>query len=164
MERHLNDADITELLLGTASLATREHVAVCGACRTECESTAAAAASLKRDVSERAAMAEHFWTRQRAHIAARTSAARGSLRWALAGGLALVAVAGALIFGQPRDSAPSASLPATAQDQAIDPDEQLLLEIQHSLRHESPEALAPAALLVQEIDSANGDPNQVKEN
>ncbi len=162
VDRHLSDAELGELLQGTPNSELREHAEGCAPCREDVRRLAAATRGLKQELGWVEAQPEYFWTRQRAQIAARLAEPAGSLRWAFAGGLALLALATVLLMNPPSASLPPA--PAAAQNQAVDPDEQLLREIEHSLSHQVPGPLMPATLLVQEIDANHANPDQMKEN
>lgn len=159
METHLNDVEIAQALLGTAAAEVRRHLEACPGCRGEYVRLDSGLAGYGAALRAQAERPEFFWRRQRAEVGARLSRpqAAGSLRWALAGGLALLALALGLVSADIRPAAP-----VQAQ---IDPDDALLVDIQHSLQHQVPAPLLPAALLVEEVRAGAQGPNpEVKEN
>jgi len=89
----------------------------------------------------------NFWLAQRAAIAGRIrgSERTASLRLAWAGSLALVVLATSLLTQAP---APAASVTA------YDPDHDLLVGVERAVRRPVPQALEPARLLAQEIESS----------
>ena len=162
VDRHLSDAELSELLVGAARSELREHADGCASCREDVRGLATATRGLKEEWARAETHPEYFWMGQRARIAARLAEPAGSLRWAFAGGLALLALAAGLLINPPSASLPPAA--TTAQNQAVDPDEQLLREIEHSLAHQVPEPLTPATLLVQEMNADNANHDEMKEN
>ncbi len=104
----------------------------------------AAFAEAVRTEAERPAS---FWLAQRAAIAGRIQGSeRGaSLRLAWAASLALVVIATSLLMQAPT---PMASVAA------YDPDHDLLVGVERAVRRPVPQALEPARLLAQEIESS----------
>ena len=101
--------------------------------------------ALRADLERAADLPEHFWARQRARVRERLVDRGTLLRWPIAAMAALVILSFALLSVSP-------SPPAhPAQAQAVDADDLLLKDIQHSLAHPAPETLMPASVLVQEI-------------
>ena len=88
-----------------------------------------------------------FWLAQRVAIAGRIqgSERKASLRLAWAASLALVVIATSLLAQAP--------LPA-ASVAAYDPDHELLVGVERAVRRPVPQALEPARLLAQEIESS----------
>jgi predicted anti-sigma-YlaC factor YlaD len=142
MKNHLSDVEFSDLLLEETA-PRREHLEACAMCRVEHERLASELTALRNWTLASADLPEHFWAQQRRVILSRTQqrSALESLRWALAAGLALVAVATLLFSGTP-------SIPQQAR---VDPDHLLLLEVEQSLQRPVPRALAPADLLAQEV-------------
>jgi hypothetical protein len=90
---------------------------------------------------------DHFWTKQRAQIwenieAKSSKRARRTLGLAWAAASAMIALAAMLLAFAPVPEMPQAQ---------VDPDHQLLLDIERSLNTGGPQALEPATLLVEEI-------------
>ncbi len=88
-----------------------------------------------------------FWLAQRAAIVGRLQgSARGaSLRLAWAASLALIIIATSLLIQAPAPAASAA---------AYDPDHDLLVGVERAVRRPVPQALEPARLLAQEIESS----------
>jgi hypothetical protein len=142
MNSHLNDADMAELLMAPHGLSP--HLKQCAACRTEVEGLRRAMNGLVVAASERPA---EFWQRQRSAIREQAGSAQRrlaaplpTLAWAAAA--AVIAVASLLVGVTPSPPPPSAQ---------TDPDHELLLDVERMLQSDVPQALAPAALLAQEI-------------
>ena len=110
------------------------------------ERLTAAVQSLRAETQAAAERPEIFWQRQQAQILRRLDAPAATpppLAWASAAALLLMAVL--------------LSLPAKPPVAAVpppDPDHQLMLEVQQTLDRDVPDALAPAALLTQEMNQA----------
>jgi hypothetical protein len=90
---------------------------------------------------------EHFWTRQRTQIwksieAGSSRRAHSTLGFAWAAAAAVMALAAILLAFAPVPEIPQAQ---------VDPDHELLLNIERSLNTGGPQALEPATLLVEEI-------------
>lgn len=158
-EGHLSEVEFHEVLMGCESVAARAHLAICRECAVEHAALAAMRAELKRDLSAQAEQPGYFWSRQQARIRERIHRAGHPLRLAMAGILALVAVAFSLVAYDARPKAPPA-----AQTQANDPDDLLLRNIQTSLRREVPRPLMPATVIVDEVAAGSVAERQVKEN
>ena len=128
--RHLNDEQLTELLL-----------------EGDQRELQPALASLPDWLRSNADQPEWFWQRQRAAIRGRIAAAersrfRASLAWA--GTLALSVIAILLLNGGPTPA------PVHAQ---IDPDQEMLLSVEDAVHRDVPAALEPAVLLADEISN-----------
>ena len=146
MNRHLSDEQVAALLLGGASGEAGAHVAECGECRMEDQRLRTALGGYGEAVRGAAERPEAFWAWQRVAIAGQLTARRTHSRrlvWAAAMAL-LVMLASALV----RQGAPE---PVAAQ---TDPDHALLVEVERSMQRDVPVALAPAALLAQEMSRA----------
>jgi hypothetical protein len=94
---------------------------------------------------------EEFWLRQRAQIRARIAqsefAARARpvrLAWATIS--AVILIAAILLNTAPKPNSPPSH---------VDPDHELLVEVEQALRTDGPEALEPVALIVREISQAD---------
>ena len=150
MKPHLSDVEVLEMLLDEA-LVVGDHLEQCAPCRSELQQlrrTLETLPSLVHTTSERP---EAFWQLQRNAIRARIVSPKPvrrspSLAWAAVA--VVVTLAGLLLSNSP------APTPTQAQ---VDPDHELLIEIERAVSNDGPEALQPAALLVQEI-SQNAQP------
>jgi hypothetical protein len=165
MTDHLSDEQLTAALLAEDDAAAGEHLAACEPCRAELESLRAALGSVRADEQARAERPHLFWREQRMAIAAQIPAGREvttrPLAWA--GSLAVFALAAAWMT---QSAPPAQPVARPAQDAAAvsapaDPDHDLLVDIQRSVRRDVPLALAPATLLAQELhDAANRKPDR----
>jgi len=101
---------------------------------------------LARNVADRPT---YFWQRQQAAIRSRIAVEEASKRpltaFAWATGLALVLLATLIV---------RTDMPTFANRSQADPDQDLLVGIEHSLQNDVPEAREPAALLADEIGDA----------
>lgn len=149
MNSHLTDEQMTECLLGEAPSEAAQHIASCGECSSEIgelRRAVAAYASNTRDEAAHAGLPRVTFPRR--HFVG----AHG-LAWAAA--LALFAIATVLLALSPSRPSQAAmaenSNPSGYADAATyDSDDALLLSIQRDLESDSPQALAPAALLTAE--------------
>ena len=160
----LNEAEIADALSGTPP---EKRIADCDTCAKEFAAWKDLGDGLRRELDERADLPAYFWTRQQARIRERLVPRAASLRWAAAAILALVLLA----FGLVRHNVPprmeiaqNSPSTATVQNAQTDPDDALLQDIDASLQQEVPAPLMPAAVLVQELDLASKQAQQVKEN
>ena len=141
---HLNEPELAEFVLDSTP-AVGSHLEHCDKCLDDVTRLRDVIHGLRGLGDEE----EEFWTTQQRAIRARTASqdsktsSRGSLAWGLA--IATVAVATVLI------SAGNAPSPRTAPNARVDPDHELLIEVERTLETGGPEALEPAALLAREI-------------
>lgn len=93
---------------------------------------------------------EAFWTRQRAAIRSRIAVEQESRRplkaFILASALSLAVLAGLLLK--------TSSGPVPATEPQTDPDQELLISVEQAIQNNGPEALAPAAVLAEEISAS----------
>lgn len=100
-----------------------------------------------------------FWIGQRAAIRSRIEEAskRPLKRLVLASAFALVTLVTLLL----KTSSPPAPVP----QELVDPDQELLISVERAIQSNGPEALAPAAVLAEEINSAQSESQRTpKEN
>lgn len=145
MPGHLSEEQWNAAMLGAANDAVRGHIENCAECQAEERELEGAFATLRDSLSRESERPDAFWQRQRAMISARLSLQRliaRQLVWATA--VAVVALAATMLLRQ----APPAHVGAP------DPDQALLMDVDRSVDSGIPEALAPAALLTQEISRA----------
>jgi hypothetical protein len=146
MQAHLTEEQIFKSLLGESLLETRdaapqEHLAACPACSGELDRLRRATSALRHSAHAQAERPEGFWAHQRSSAASRISGrAVRPLAWAAALAAAVLA---AMLVQEPRPVVPAALPP--------DPDHALMVAVEQATRREVPQALAPAALLAQEI-------------
>lgn len=144
MQAHLTEEQIFESLLDTKDgkdAAALEHLAACPACSGELDRLRRATSALRDSARAQAERPEGFWAGQRSIAASQTfeHSAR-PLAWAAA---LAAAVLVATLLQEPRPVAPVT--PPT------DPDQALLVAVEQATHRKVPQALAPAALLTQEI-------------
>ena len=141
MEGHLSDSQLFESLLGNAGPGAEMHLATCAECRGRLERLRSAVSALRGSAHVAAEKPDAFWTRQRSAAASRVSGRAASpLTWAAAVAAAVLA---AMLLQEPRPVAPAMPFP--------DPDQALLVSVERAVNRQVPQALAPAALLAQEI-------------
>lgn len=149
MAHHLSHDRFMNVCRGEGFGETREHWAECDSCRTEQEKLQRAIAGLRAWALAEAERPETFWTRQRSAIRRaleQASPARARrLPWALATAAAFLVLALALLTER---------APQKGSIVADDPEHELLIEVQRSVRREIPTALEPASLLVHELGKA----------
>ena len=143
MQKHLTDEQLAEQLTELAGdAAAREHFAACPACRDEHESLRRILIDYRDETRAAAQLPESFWQRQQAAIAARWDRRPMLRRLTWAAAVAIVVLAALLLIEKTPPAAPAPE---------ADPDQVLLVEVEHSVRRELPRALEPAALLAQEV-------------
>lgn len=153
-QRHLTDDEWMQCLLGEQPAEVVAHLSACPACRAELERFGTATGQLARQTLGYAeALPERFWQEQRRRIAARVAArdartTQGSFSRRLAFGLSAAAVAllAVTLLRWSPPSRPPAAAPVSSAD------DHLLAQVQEALDREVPMALAPVALLTDEIE------------
>jgi hypothetical protein len=126
------------------------------------QALAATLAALAGGTRAAAARPEGFWRQQQAEIQRRIADSerswrRAPLRAACATGLALVAIAAALLATVPGSPPPHVATPKT-----MDADQELLVAVEQAVQSGVPDALAPASLLSEEISQAAQTSSQVR--
>ncbi len=145
IERHLNDAEISELLAGERMEEATRHLAGCSACAAELAELANMRDALRSDLNAASDRPAHFWMRQHAQLRERLAVLRPTLRWPIAAMAALAALSFGLFSIKTPAPAPARSV------QSADADDRLLRDLQRSLAQRAPEPLLPATVLVQEM-------------
>jgi len=147
MQDHLSDEQLIARIEGGNDTRAALHLEGCAGCRTEEESLRAAVGQWAAQAHAGAERPAGFWHAQERAIhnrlAGRETAQR--LTWAVA--LVTVALVATLAL-EPRQPMPA--VPAS------DPDQTLLVEVQHLVRRPVPRALEPATLLAQEVNQSAG--------
>jgi len=160
----LNEDEIADALSGKPA---EGRIANCPPCAEEFAEWKDLGGRLRQDLESRADLPAYLWTRQQARIRERLTPRTARLRWAAVAICALVVLAFALIRqgAAPKTEVTRATLAVSAsQVDQVDFDDVLLQDIHSSLQRDVPAALAPAAVLVQEVASASNRAQQVKEN
>jgi len=156
MNSHLNNSHLTKdeinnALLGLSYPGSIEdgHLRACEQCAAEVERSRALLADFGRAARQEAERDENFWARQRLVIASRVehSARRWALTvvWGAVTATAAVAVLWIASTQTPDKPVPPPEPPKIA-------DEQLLKHVEAALERGTPEALAPAEVLIRELD------------
>lgn len=151
MGEHLDDNQWLELANAEGRTSAQEHLAECAECRGELERLRGSLEEYQRTARELAERPESFWLRQRTLIASRALGRRAMPRLAWATGLAVVLLAGLLLVRQ-APPAPAVAPTQTAQTAQSESDSALLADVQRHVQRDVPEALQPAALLVEEMN------------
>ena len=147
MQAHLTDEQWARLASGDTAADAEAHLAQCPACASELATLRAAFDTLPAHAQQGAQQTDAFWRAQRLAISARRITAPGPharTTWSLA--LAAMVLA-AVLLNRPVEN----SLHVALQTES---DHDLLVAVEQSVRRRVPEALAPAELLVAELDSA----------
>lgn len=138
---------LMEAIIGR-SLPAEDHLLACAACRAErdrIESSFRSFAQSARAASDRPG---YFWTRQSAQIHERLgSSSRSAFGYGsrMASALALLALTAFLLLqGAPKP------LPDSSQVVAVS-DHEILLEVERALDRDTPNALEPVTLLVEDM-------------
>jgi hypothetical protein len=146
-------ASLVEQALVSFDLAAEHHLANCPACERERERVQEVLREFGAANRQRASRPEHFWEQQAARIrAARSESGRRSgLGLTLTPGLAALLLLALAVLG--RGPAPSSTSVRTATAQA-DADQQLLVRVERAVESNTPLALEPVTLKVEEDDGS----------
>lgn len=151
MTEHVNHDDLAALACGLADSQLRRHIAACAECAAKVDSLQAALGGFAAAARAESEMPESHWARQRSRIALNVASRnhRAAMwQWAAAT-TALFVVAVSLVVASPKIKRPPASPHAATAQAPSDPDA-VLQAVAEDLQRDTPEALAPAALLVEE--------------
>lgn len=147
IDGHLNETELTEFVLNSTAV-LGSHAEHCDQCLDEVTRLRQLVKGLRGSGKEEEE--EAFWTEQQQAIRTRiawqnerTFSKARPLAWAMA--TATIAIASVLILGG------QAPIPQPAPHARVDPDHELLIEVERTLQTGGPEALEPAALLAREI-------------
>jgi hypothetical protein len=153
MGEHLNENQWLEVASGEGRGAAEEHLANCRECREELEQLRGSLEEYQRAAREMSERPESFWLRQRSRIVTRAQGKRAvpRLAWVTAAAVVLVA---ALALGRqtPPPAVTATQAQAQAQQAQAEADSALLVDVQRYVQRDVPEALWPAALLVEEMN------------
>lgn len=143
---------LVERALVSFDLAAEHHLAGCQPCQTErdrVEDVLRQFAAANREYADRP---ETFWQQQalRIETARRKSETRSRLTAALVPAVVVLLLSAFAILGRAPGVRPAATVTPTAQ---VDPDHELLLEVERAIQADTPRALEPATLMVDERDS-----------
>ena len=148
MTAHLNDEQLAQWMLGDHDSEAAHHLTHCYACRASIEELDRSISDYRDTIVSETDRGQIFWTKQALAIQDRLRARRygPALRWAYAATMILV-LCGAFLVTQV----------LRPQQQAVtsnSADDVLLQQVENDAAREYPIALAPAALLAEERDSA----------
>ena len=148
MTAHLNDEQLAQWMLGDHDPEAVQHLAQCDACRTSIDDLESSISDYRDTIASETDRGQIFWTRQALAIQDRLRARRFAppLRWACAAIIVLVLCAAFLVTRMPRPPQQAATSNSA--------DDVLLQQVENDVVREYPIALAPAALLAEERDSA----------
>ncbi len=157
MNDHLPDQQFDAALVAEPDAAVSQHLAGCEDCRFELEQLRAVLGGARAEALSRAERSQLFWREQRMAIAAQIPVGREiatrPLAWA--GSFAIFALAAAWMTYSAPPVAPVDRVQSSASISApADPDHDLLVDVQRSVRREVPRALEPASLIAQELHRA----------
>jgi hypothetical protein len=147
MTEHLSDQEFCKTISGESGESGQHHLGRCAACRAGRDELLTGIEQYREWIASEVGRPDSFWLGQQRAVAetiGRRSAARPFLIWVLAS-LACVAVLSLALVMVREPRVPAA---------AVDPDHELLLDIERALRRDVPEALAPAEILIEEIQLA----------
>lgn len=147
MTEHLSDEQLARFLSEEGQVETRMHVEQCEACARELAELQAALGTVPGQAQHAAQQSHSFWRAQRLAVSARIARAPGPharLAWSVAFAAMVLA---AVLLNRPVENADA----VVAQ---TDPDHELLVSVEQSVRRRVPEALAPAELLLAELNTA----------
>lgn len=144
MDRHLNEAELNEVLAGNSPLEIAEHLRECVICRSTRDDMEYLFHSLNVESEELADKPEAFWIAQRRQIHNRTPQPRSFFapRFALAGLAATVILAMTLLL---RTSPPT---PVDPTPVIAENDQQLMVDVEQTLDSKIAPPLEPTGYLV----------------
>ncbi|HYK49719.1 MAG TPA: hypothetical protein VEU94_08330 [Terriglobales bacterium] len=134
-------------------LAAEHHLASCAPCQAERDHVEDALKLFAAANREYASRPENFWEMQAARIrsAQKESVGRSRRIMALVPSIAVLLLAAGAILGRTPGVRPVASAPKAATAQ-VDPDHELLLEVERAIQADTPRALEPVMLIVEESE------------
>jgi hypothetical protein len=150
MDAHLNSKQIAQLVAGDIDSQAKLHARDCEQCRAsvaQLQNTVHGFAAAARAAAQRSPV---DWTRQRNAILGRTHArALRPRAWAMAATFAVFLLAGLLLLVSPKPNQPQVAVKPPAPQATVDEDV-LLAQVNDEVERDTPEALAPVELLLQD--------------
>jgi len=142
---------LVERALVGFDLAAEHHIAECQPCQTERDQVEAALRHFAEANREYAKRPENFWESQagRIHAARRESESKSRLTTTLIPSVVVLLLAAFSILGRAPSAHPIQTAAPVAQ---VDSDHELLLEVERAIQYDTPRALQPATLMVDEGD------------
>lgn len=147
MSAHLDDQQFGDLIQGTSTATTAEHIEACDVCRSEAENVRIAISDCRESVQQSANRDEIFWVRQRLAIKQRRARHHFApyIRWAASAAMVLVVSAVFLVTRAPQPA-------LLANTDAAD--DILLQDVQRDIDRDYPAALAPVVLIDEDRNAA----------
>lgn len=162
MDRHLNEAELNEVLAGNLLPEIAEHLQECVICRSSRDDMEYLFRSLNVEAEKLAEKPEAFWLAQRRQINNRLPQPRNFFapRFALAGLAATVILAMTLLL-RTNPPAPAHPTPVVAEN-----DQQLLVDVEQTLDSKLAPPLEPTGYLVDAMTQTTSNQSQpaTKEN
>ena len=142
---------LVERALVGFDLAAEHHIAECQACQAERDQLDLALRQFASANREYAKRPEGFWESQAGRIRAarRESDSKSSLTMTLVPSVVVLLLAAFAILGRAPGVRPIRPAAPVAQ---VDSDHELLLEVERAIQSDTPRALEPATLMVNESD------------
>jgi hypothetical protein len=146
---HKSHDPLLERALTGFDLAAEHHMANCQPCQTEREHMEEVLRQFGAANREYASRPENFWEQQAARIRTARSECgqRSRLTMTLVPSVVVLLLLAFTILGRTPGIRP---MVATTSAERIDPDHELLLEVERALQADTPLALQPATLMVEE--------------
>jgi hypothetical protein len=149
IREHLNGDDFTRALLGESDRRLTEHFEQCPSCLARYKRESQGFSDFGKLAREASTRSEAFWTRQAARIAEQAHSSESG-QFAVRFQPAWVAIAVVILLGFLLLLGPSK--PSEPQYAQSSDDYELLVDVEHTVHSALPAALAPAALLAEEIE------------
>jgi hypothetical protein len=149
---HLSDEQWLDLAAAEGDAAARQHLAECADCARELTGLRRAMEQYQLAAREGADRPESFWLRQRTTAVSRAMGRRATPRLAWMAAAAVVTLAALSLVRQQPPAQPVPAVAAQVQQTQAESDSALLADVQRHVQREVPEALQPAALLVEEMN------------
>ena len=154
IDKEPHDDRISESLI-SRSISAEDHLLTCAPCRSERNLLAASIGAFSDSARETSDHPAHFWTRQAAQVHSRMSSARSSgmgFGYRMTSALAALAIAAILLLQRAPVPQPEPQLAIGSAS-----DHELLLEVERALQRDTPAALEPVTLLVEDISGTTSD-------
>ncbi|MBI1750704.1 MAG: hypothetical protein HY234_08495 [Acidobacteria bacterium] len=158
MTNHLTDEQLNAVLVAEEDITATLHLAGCDECRRDLHRLRTVLADVCAESRALADRPQWFWREQRLAIVSRIPAGpdRATRPLAWAASLAVFVLAAALLTQsvKPVQPAVSRATGTVGVSMQSDPDHDLLVDVERSVRRDVPRALEPATLLAQELHRA----------